>query len=371
VLKNWYYVNVIEISYLRWLGYSISFATVLPGIFETFELLETTALLKKWLVKPRRFSRATHKAIVITGIISLILPVLYPRYCFPLVWCAFVLLLDPINYRWKAPSLLTCWENGNLRKPVLLMASGLICGVFWEFWNYWAATKWIYTVPFFEAFKVFEMTSAGFLGFIPFALECYVMVTCIYLLRKPAGWEQDTVAIIRSKRIHLPIRFVIILFSITFSIGVFKAIDRTTVDSYRPFIRDMTSIDTDNKFLLEQCGIIQVKGLLKLKSSEDALLATVQCASVNREELMQWISDAEMIMLKGMGIHNFLLLKRANISSIAALAAQDPHALRITLENNNTQRNMIHYRIPDEAKLKLWIQAAQRAISRDQAYVCQ
>jgi len=37
--QNWHYVNVIENLWLRWIGYFISFATVLPGIFETYELL--------------------------------------------------------------------------------------------------------------------------------------------------------------------------------------------------------------------------------------------------------------------------------------------------------------------------------------------
>jgi len=32
VLKNWYYVNIIENTTYRWLGYAIAFATVLPGL---------------------------------------------------------------------------------------------------------------------------------------------------------------------------------------------------------------------------------------------------------------------------------------------------------------------------------------------------
>ncbi len=66
-----------------------------------------------------------------------------------------------------------------------LMAGGLTCGFFWEFWNYWAAAKWTYTLPFlgpFEQYKAFEMPLLGFLGFLPFALECWVALQTILLL---------------------------------------------------------------------------------------------------------------------------------------------------------------------------------------------
>ncbi|MEK6571620.1 MAG: hypothetical protein AABZ61_09630, partial [Bacteroidota bacterium] len=51
-----------------------------------------------------------------------------------------------------------------------------VCGGLWEFWNYWAEARWVYDVPFsWSGPKVFEMPLAGFLGFIPFAVECHAM----------------------------------------------------------------------------------------------------------------------------------------------------------------------------------------------------
>src|SRR5207245_10377121 len=58
------------------------------------------------------------------------------------------------------------------------------CGWFWEFWNYWAAAKWHYIFPMFQSWKIFEMAVPGYLGFLLFALECFVVyVTASYLLR--------------------------------------------------------------------------------------------------------------------------------------------------------------------------------------------
>ncbi len=45
----------------------------------------------------------------------------------------------------------------------------------WEFWNFWAGSKWVYSIPFFGSWKVFEMPVLGFLGFPPFALECWIL----------------------------------------------------------------------------------------------------------------------------------------------------------------------------------------------------
>ena len=56
----------------------------------------------------------------------------------------------------------------------------------WEFWNNWAAAKWNYIFPMFQRWKIFEMPAPGYLGFLPFALECFAMyVTAAWLL----GWQ--------------------------------------------------------------------------------------------------------------------------------------------------------------------------------------
>ena len=39
-LENWYYIDMPHSAVERWLGYAIAYGTVLPGLFETTELLE-------------------------------------------------------------------------------------------------------------------------------------------------------------------------------------------------------------------------------------------------------------------------------------------------------------------------------------------
>ena len=51
----------------------------------------------------------------------------------------------------------------------------LICGFFWEFWNFKSHPKWAYHVPGVDFLRVFEMPLLGYLGYLPFALEVYLL----------------------------------------------------------------------------------------------------------------------------------------------------------------------------------------------------
>src|SRR5712691_9494961 len=161
-LTNWDYTGLP----LHWLasrfGYAWSFATITPGIFVTADLVESFG----WFARPSppvRFSTAVQRAFVVFG--------------------AF--LLVPINRRLRLPSLLADLEQGRRARLYALLASGWICGWLWEFWNYWASAKWHYTFPIYQRWRIFEMPAPGYFGFLPFALECYIMyIFAAWLL----GW---------------------------------------------------------------------------------------------------------------------------------------------------------------------------------------
>ncbi|MES0350794.1 MAG: hypothetical protein ABUK19_08750, partial [Desulfobacteria bacterium] len=184
VLNNWHYVMVPENILQRWAGYAVCYATVLPGLFETMELLDAYALFKKSRLRPISGSTRWYVPFVITGLVFLVLPLVWPQFFFPLVWGIFIFLLEPLNHRLGLRSLMREWQQGTLRTFYLLLTAGAICGLSWEFWNYWALTKWVYTVPHVGWLKVFEMPILGFFGFPPFAVACYVMMSTVSLLRQ-------------------------------------------------------------------------------------------------------------------------------------------------------------------------------------------
>ena len=176
-LENWTYVGLPMSWGWAALGYIWSFATITPAIFETADLVEAYGWFKP--ARPLSFSPAAERGMVAFGAACLLAPVLLPqhvaRYLFVLVWLGFVFLLDPINHWLGSPSLLGDFAAGRPSRFYSLFISGWVCGWFWEFWNYWAAAKWHYVFPMFQQWKIFEMPVPGYLGFLPFALECFVM----------------------------------------------------------------------------------------------------------------------------------------------------------------------------------------------------
>ena len=178
-LMNWKYVNLSENMLVRIIGYVWSFITIFPGVLITSEVIDHWKFFDR--LKTRNFviSQRTLTVWLVIGalflIVPLILPTLYSKYLIALVWMGFVFLLDPINAFLNEPSLFIDLKAGKINKLFSLFFSGVICGFLWEFWNYWATTKWIYTLPFLQNPKIFEMPVIGFLGFLPFAVECYVM----------------------------------------------------------------------------------------------------------------------------------------------------------------------------------------------------
>jgi hypothetical protein len=184
-LGNWLYVGVVSDLGLRWVGYVLSFATVLPAILETDLLFDHLGVARRVRGPALRVSTRLLEGSVIAGFVMMVLVALLPRYCFPLVWVGIVLILDPVLYHLdKGASFLGQASLGSYRRLTRLMLAGLSCGVLWEFWNYWSGAKWIYNIPLFNNWKFFEMPLLGFLGFMPFALECYLFWQLFRLARK-------------------------------------------------------------------------------------------------------------------------------------------------------------------------------------------
>ena len=123
-----------------------------------------------------KLSKKVVVVLIFLGAVGAIAPLLYPSPWFaPVVWLSFILFLDPINALRGWPSISGDISRGDWRRLWSLLASGLICGFLWEFFNYWALSKWTYTVPYFGHVKIFEMPVLGFLGFPPFAIECWAI----------------------------------------------------------------------------------------------------------------------------------------------------------------------------------------------------
>lgn len=185
----WHYHNLEPNPYLRRFGYDWAFATIFPLQFLTAELFRLTIFerfSKGPMVKLNR--RPLIVVWIILGVVGTLWPLIYPSvWLAPVIWLSFILLLDPLNALRGWPSITGDLARGDWRRLVSLLGAGLVCGFLWEFWNYWALSKWTYTVPYFGDLKIFEMPVLGYLGFPPFAIECWAMYIFVRSLLNPGA----------------------------------------------------------------------------------------------------------------------------------------------------------------------------------------
>lgn len=174
-LQNWRYLGAEEITTLQYAVLaSLSFSTVIPAVFETAELLRSFRWTEAFARGPRVPDRGAWRlAYLGAGLVMLALLLAWPRRFYPLCWVSLIFLLEPAC-RWLGRrSLLTHLRDGDWRPVVALAAGALVCGLFWELWNYWSYPKWVYDTPGWDFAHVFEMPLAGYLGYLPFGLELY------------------------------------------------------------------------------------------------------------------------------------------------------------------------------------------------------
>ncbi len=175
--QNWNYVGSDMFSPLQYyLLCTLCFSTVMPAIFETAELVRTF----RWVDSlapgtPLKSIGRLQPGLFLSGSALLALTLLFPRYCYPFVWLSLVLLLEPVNYWLGRRYLLQFLERGDWRPLLSLALGALICGFFWEMWNYYAHPKWVYHTPGAQYLHIFEMPLLGYGGYIPFALELFAM----------------------------------------------------------------------------------------------------------------------------------------------------------------------------------------------------
>ncbi len=166
----------------RAFGYFLAFATIVPGMMLSGQVLLDLKLFDWARSAGRDGFRMPHWGLwisLLTGaaMLAWVIFAATPVTNYVL-WTSLVFLLDPINYWLGRPSMFRDWERGWFGRTLAAFAGGLICGFLWEFWNYWALTKWTYHLPFLgsaEQYRYFEMPLPGLLGFIPFGIECWIM----------------------------------------------------------------------------------------------------------------------------------------------------------------------------------------------------
>ena len=179
--QNWEYLGADEFGgFTYFLLTTLSFSTVMPAVFETAELVRSATWMPRLSAGPRLApTRPLLLAMLGVGLTMVALSMSLPQYFYPLLWGSAFFLAEPINAWRGRPSLLKYLERGDWRPVAALALGALVCGFFWELWNFYSYPKWTYHTPGVEFLHVFEMPLLGFLGYPPFGLELYALAHLI------------------------------------------------------------------------------------------------------------------------------------------------------------------------------------------------
>lgn len=179
-VQNWYYVGVYDFSSFEYVFHaSLAFATVLPAVLSTHRLLLTfqifhTGLKQLTPLKIFDDSRVSGIILCFSGI-CLALIGRFPDLLYPLVWGAPLLVITSLQTLMGRKTIFSKLGGGDWRAIIASATAALICGFFWELWNYYSLARWEYAVPFVNRFHIFAMPLLGYGGYLPFGLECLLV----------------------------------------------------------------------------------------------------------------------------------------------------------------------------------------------------
>ena len=179
-VQNWYYTGVEGMGPGKYGCFSsLAFATVLPAVISMIDLLLTVPSLAEGLAHchPMRLPSCLWipRIILTVSAMGLALIGIFPDQLFALLWVSPLFIILSLQALNGQRTLLYPLRRGDWRPLVVPALAALICGFFWELWNYYSLARWTYAIPFVQRFHLFEMPIVGYGGYLPFGLECLVV----------------------------------------------------------------------------------------------------------------------------------------------------------------------------------------------------
>ena len=175
-VQNWQYSGADYPPGTYFILATLSFATVLPAVLSTREwLLSFPAVhdvLRGRKLSAVFISRGAARVALAAAGLGLVLTGAAPNYGFPFLWLAPLVIMLVFQVQAGRCPLLKDACQGRWDRTAAAALAGLVCGFFWEMWNFGSLAHWSYSVPFVNRFHIFAMPLLGYAGYLPFGLEC-------------------------------------------------------------------------------------------------------------------------------------------------------------------------------------------------------
>jgi hypothetical protein len=345
-LQNWYYVFALRSALPAAVLSATAFATVLPACFFHAEAVRALGLRRGRGCRAIAITPGVERTVLTLGLVSILAPLLWPRVAFPLVWGATFWLPELLNRRAGAPSLLADLEAGRCDRLLHLLAGGVWAGLVWEGLNFFARCKWIYTVPAFEDWKVFEMPLAGFLGFPVMALSAFSFYSLVSRLSRSEALRSS------AGRARLAVALALAAAIVAAS---YRAMLAETVRSRRPVLTELPGLDREAASKLRAHGIPTPERLERARRGH-RLDEVSRRTGIPGALLDRAGRHAALALHKGMGTPAARLLESVEIATVEELARARPEALHARLRSAAREAGISPPRL---AEVKVWVRAAR------------
>ncbi len=183
-VQNWHYIGLADLS--PWAYFwqaTLPFSTVLPAVLSTRDCLASfpqlsSGLSRAWPIRINKPKRLAALALLMAGF-GLAGIGVWPEHLYPLLWLAPLLIISSLQVMHEEPTLFHPLSDGDWRGVWMAALAALVCGLFWELWNYKSMAHWEYSIPYVDRFKLFHMPLLGYAGYLPFGLECLAVASLL------------------------------------------------------------------------------------------------------------------------------------------------------------------------------------------------
>ena len=188
-VQNWFYIGVDTLGPWDYFWQAtLPFATVLPAVLGTRELLATFPRLSGGLENTWSMAWIGSKRVawilLIVSAAGLAAIGVWPNALFSMLWLAPLALITALQVIMGEESVLDRPLKGDWREIWQVALAALVCGFFWEMWNFGSLAHWVYSVPLVHRFEIFHMPLLGYSGYLPFGLECLAVARLLELFRR-------------------------------------------------------------------------------------------------------------------------------------------------------------------------------------------
>ena len=323
-LHDWWYVGVPRTALGGAAFSAVSFATVLPAARYALALALPRPDSGTGVAPP---ARHLARPLFVAFAVSLALVLALPRVAFPLAWVLlwFGLEAEVARRSDREPRLLSpleAWRAGDRRVLFTLLGVALPIGLCWEALNYGCERGWVYTVPHFESWKLFEMPLPGYLGYLPFLLGCGAALAIVSRTTPRVHGTRAVVLLVAMAGFHWEV----------------ERLGRRTALSVTPRMSAARTLSPEESAWLRMNSIETPIDVLRRPDGAPAHVRAI----------------AGLAQVAHLGVPWAERLMRAGITSRAALAAADPDRLHEALSAQGEKA-------PEPAVVRLWVRAAAQS----------